>query len=304
MPTPSIETARGWLGRVMVDRDSNKIGEVVSIYLDNESDQPEWAVVRTGLFGMRSSFVPLAEAREVGDEVQVPHRRLQVKEAPNIEPDGQLSPAEEAELYRHYGLDYDTVALDRGAPAGQTLAEPAGQVHEPERTDQVEAAPTGVPEPASTATRGLTDTGGGEPVDPARQDQFPVGEGVSRPFVYETPGQPEGGVGTRPRQPGQVRLRRYLVTEVVTDTEAGQRHEVRIQSEQVSDAEVDAVATPPDRQDEPIDQQPGPARDDWFGAASDPPSRAGSSGLIESAVAADNPDNDRAHRIARGGQQR
>src|ERR671922_1799418 len=82
MPTPDIETARGWLGRVMVDRDSNKIGEVVSIYLDNETDQPEWAVVRTGLFGMRSSFVPLADAREVGDEVQVPHRRLQVKEAP------------------------------------------------------------------------------------------------------------------------------------------------------------------------------------------------------------------------------
>jgi hypothetical protein len=262
MPTPSIEMARGWLGRVMVDRDSNKIGEVVSIYLDNETDQPEWAVVRTGLFGMRSSFVPLAEAREVGDEVQVPHRRLQVKEAPNIEPDGQLSPAEEVELYRHYGLDYDTVTLDRGATAGRTLAEPAGQ------------------------------------------DQFPVGEGVSRPFVYETPGQPEGGVGSRGRQPGQVRLRRYLVTEVVTDTEAGQRHEVRVHSEQVSDAEVDAVRTPPDQPDEPVDQEPGPGRNDWFSDESDPPSGSSSSGLIESALPADNPDNDRSHRIDRGGQER
>ena len=79
MATPSIETARGWRGRVMVDRDSNKIGEVVDIYLDNETDRPEWAVVRTGLFGLRSTFVPLAEAREVGDELQVPHQRLQVK---------------------------------------------------------------------------------------------------------------------------------------------------------------------------------------------------------------------------------
>ena len=82
MATPSIETARGWRGRVMVDRDSNKIGEVVDIYLDNETDRPEWAVVRTGLFGLRSTFVPLAEAREVGDELQVPHQRLQVKQAP------------------------------------------------------------------------------------------------------------------------------------------------------------------------------------------------------------------------------
>src|SRR5918995_7027902 len=136
MATPSIETAGGWLGRVMVDRDSNMIGEVVDIYLDNETDRPEWAVVRTGLFGMRSTFVPLAEAREVGDELQVPHHRVQVKQAPNIEPDGQLSAVEEAELYRHYGLDHDTVTLDGGAPAGQTLAEPAGRTHKPASNDQ------------------------------------------------------------------------------------------------------------------------------------------------------------------------
>jgi PRC-barrel domain len=313
MPTPSIETARGWLGRVMVDRDSNKIGEVVDIYLDNETDRPEWAVVRTGLFGLRSSFVPLAEAREVGDELQVPHQRLQVKQAPNIDPDGQLSEAEEAELYRHYGLDYDSVTLDNGAPADEALTEPAGQTHKPERTDQAGATATRVPKPASSAAGGLADTGidaqpatpasetgssnldrepdtslfeaeqdrrgaddelsttGGEPVAPAGQDRLPVGEGVSRPFVYETPGRPEGGAGPRRRQPGQVRLRRYLVTEVVTDTEAGQRHEVRVHSEPVSDAEVDAVLTPPDRPDEPIGRDPnGPDHNDWFSDESDP----------------------------------
>ena len=315
MATPSIETVRGWRGRVMVDRDSNKIGEVVDIYLDNETDRPEWAVVRTGLFGMRSTFVPLAEAREVGDELQVPHQRLQVKQAPNIEPDGQLSAAEEAELFRHYGLDYDTVTLDSGAPADQTLTEPAGQTDEPERTDQAGATATHVPEVASTAAEGLADTGreagpgapasesrspgldreppdtsfsesapdrggardelsataSGKPVEPAGQDRLPVGEGVSRPFVYETPGRPEGGAGPRRRQPGQVRLRRYLVTEVVTETEAGRRHEVRVHSEPVSDAEVDAVRTAPDGQDEPIGEEPnGPGRNDWFNDQSDP----------------------------------
>jgi PRC-barrel domain/Domain of unknown function (DUF2382) len=313
MATPSIETARGWRGRVMVDRDSNKIGEVVDIYLDNETDRPEWAVVRTGLFGLRSTFVPLAEAREVGDELQVPHQRLQVKQAPNIEPDGQLSAAEEAELYRHYGLDYDTVTLDSGSSAGQTLAQPAGQTHKPDRDDQAGATATGVGEPASPATGGLADTGldsepgtsasgsgslgldrepdsrpveakqnrGGardalsatasdRPVEPAGHDRLPVGEGVSRPFVYETPGRPQGGAGTRRRPPGQVRLRRYLVTEVVTETEAGQRHEVRVHSEPVSDAEVDAAGAAPDRQDEPIGQDPNrPGGNDWFSDESD-----------------------------------
>jgi PRC-barrel domain len=314
MATPSIETVRGWRGRVMVDRDRNKIGEVVDIYLDNETDRPEWAVVRTGLFGLRSSFVPLAEAREVGDELQVPHQRSKVKQAPTIEPNGQLSAAEEAELYRHYGLDYDTVTLDSGAPAGQSLGEPAEQPHKPDRDEQVGAAATGAPEPASTATGELADTGldgepgtsasepgsvgldrgpdtsilgsepgrgdgrdalsatsGDQPVAAAGQDQLPVGEGVSRPFVYQTPGRPAGGAGTRRRQPGQVRLRRYLVTEVVTETEAGQRHEVRVQSEPVSDAEVDAVRTAPDRQDEPVVQDPnGLEPNDWFRDESDP----------------------------------
>jgi PRC-barrel domain protein len=314
MPTPSVERARGWLGRVMIDRDSNKIGEVVDIYLDNETGRPEWAVVRTGLFGMRSSFVPLADAREVGDELQVPHRRLLVKEAPNIEPDGQLSQAEEAELYRHYGLDYDTVTPDDGAPASETSAGPPGQPDQPVGTDQAGATATRVPKPASTAAgersgtgidvepstptaesgspgvdrapdasateskQGRRDahnapsaTGGGEPVGPAGHDRLPVGEGVSRPFVYETPGRPEGGAGTRRRQPGQVRLRRYLVTEVVTETEAGQRHEVRVQREPVSDAEVNAVRAAPDRRDEPNGQEPnGPDHNDWFSDESDP----------------------------------
>jgi PRC-barrel domain/Domain of unknown function (DUF2382) len=273
MATPSIETARGWLGRVMVDHESNKIGEIVDIYLDNETGRPEWAVVRTGLFGMRSTFVPLADAREVGDELQVPHRRLQVKEAPNIEPDGRLSEAEEAELYRHYGLDYDSVTLDNGSAADQTLTEPDGQTHKPERTDQDREPDSFIEseEDRRGARDELSATGGGEPVEPAGQDRLPVGEGVSRPFVYETPGRPEGGAGTRRRQPGQVRLRRYLVTEVVTDTEAGQRHEVRVQSEPVSDAEVDAVRTSPDRQDEPIGQEPnGSGRNDWFNDESDP----------------------------------
>jgi hypothetical protein len=98
-----------------------------------------------------------------------------------------------------------------------------------------------------------------------------VGEGVSRPFVYETPGRPEGGAGTRRRHPGQVRLRRYLVTEVVTETEAGPRHEVRVQREPVSDAEIDAVLTAPDGEDELIGQEPnGPDHHDWFSDERDP----------------------------------
>ena len=54
----------------------------------------------------------------------------------------------------------------------------------------------------------------GRPSRPRRMRRWP-GE-RKPPFGYETPGR--GDDGTRRRQPGQVRVRRYLVTEVVTET--------------------------------------------------------------------------------------
>jgi PRC-barrel domain len=280
MATPSIELARGWIGRNMVDRDYNTIGKVVDIYLDNETGRPEWAVVRTGLLGMRSSFVPLAEATEVDDEVQVPHPRTQVKEAPSIEPDGQLSPAEEAKLYRHYGLDYDGVARDDGAPAGSPGAGSAPQPEPSAVDEQADATETPGPKTASSPAERWSDPdAGAEPpaaasdqsLGPLGEDRLPVGEGVSRPFVYETPGRTDGEAGIRRRQPGQVRLRRYLVTEVVTDSDSGQRHELQVQREPVSDAEVDVLsAAVTDQPDQANSQEPtGPTSSDWFSDGSD-----------------------------------
>jgi hypothetical protein len=90
---------------------------------------------------------------------------------------------------------------------------------------------------------------------------------LSQPFVYETPGQPDIAQGTRRRQPGRVRLRRYLVTEVVTQTESGQRHEVRVQSEPISADEVDADTRLLGKVDEP---GTGVDDNDWFRAEGDP----------------------------------
>ena len=312
MATPNIETVRAWLGRVMIDRAGQRIGEITDIYLDNETGRPEWAVVRTGLFGLRSTFAPLAEATDVGDQVQVRHDRTQVKDAPNIEPDGQLSAAEEAELYRHYGLDYDAVVADDSPHTDESGGNPASQVAGPRideptgttgaatlsggsnggpadtqsdsrpgsRTDQPDIADTDQellaepvqrnrrrdPGPDEAPVAGTTES---SPLPP--QDPFPVGEGMSQPFVYETPGQPDVGQGTRRRQPGQVRLRRYLVTEVVTETESGQRHEVRVQSEPISADEVDAVTGPLAKVDEPISVEgTGVDDNDWFRTEGDP----------------------------------
>ena len=118
MAALSIETAQAWQGRTMVDPAGDKLGTIDAIYLDDETGQPEWATVTSGMFIAKIAFVPLAQAQDIGDSVQVPYDKQQVKNAPSMEAGGQLSQDEEAELYRHYGLDYSEHRSDSGLPAG------------------------------------------------------------------------------------------------------------------------------------------------------------------------------------------
>jgi uncharacterized protein (TIGR02271 family) len=104
---PDIDTVRGWQGRTLVDRDGDRIGRIEAIYLDDQTGEPEWALVNTGLFGTKASFVPLAQATQTGGDVRVPYDKQLVNDAPTLDPDGHLSEAEERRLWRHYGLDYD-----------------------------------------------------------------------------------------------------------------------------------------------------------------------------------------------------
>ena len=109
----------GWRGHDVVDPSGDKIGEIADIYLDEQTDQPEWLAVRTGFFGRRVSFVPLAEAQPSGEYVAVPYTKDQVKDAPHADPDeGLLSEAEEARLYEYYGLPYSDIRSDTGLPEG------------------------------------------------------------------------------------------------------------------------------------------------------------------------------------------
>jgi uncharacterized protein (TIGR02271 family) len=110
---PDLNSVRAWQDRTLVDRDGDRIGSIDAIYLDDQTGQPEWALVNTGLFGTKSSFVPLAQATPAGDDVRVPYDKQLVKDAPRVDPDQHLSEAEERQLWRHYGLDYDRTTRRR-----------------------------------------------------------------------------------------------------------------------------------------------------------------------------------------------
>jgi uncharacterized protein (TIGR02271 family) len=92
------------IGNDVLDTSGNKVGTAGQVYLDDISGQPAWVTVKTGLFGNSESFVPLDQATIAGDQLQIPYGKDQVKDAPRVDDDGQITPEQEAELYRYYGL--------------------------------------------------------------------------------------------------------------------------------------------------------------------------------------------------------
>jgi uncharacterized protein (TIGR02271 family) len=124
MKVMRTEEFRDWRGRTLYGLDNEKIGKITDIYLDQQSGEPEWAAVATGLFGQKVSFIPLTPAQRRGDDVIVPFSKDVVKDAPHAEENGILSPAEEARLFRHY--DDVLVTLHPG-PLGNQSTSPPGK---------------------------------------------------------------------------------------------------------------------------------------------------------------------------------
>lgn len=102
----TMTDAYTWKGRDVYGSDGEKIGSIKEIYEDGQTRRPEWALVSSGLFGMRSHFVPLAGATPTGEDVKVNATKDQVAAAPSIEGEGELSEADERTLFEHYAVPY------------------------------------------------------------------------------------------------------------------------------------------------------------------------------------------------------
>ena len=101
MTIPSVETARNWSGLTAVDSDDQPLGRITDIYLDHDTGQPEWALVAPPQRGRRT-FVPLAGAARMGDQVTVAVPQAAVGDAPAVRPGRELSDNDAARLYGHY----------------------------------------------------------------------------------------------------------------------------------------------------------------------------------------------------------
>jgi uncharacterized protein (TIGR02271 family) len=97
------------IGSTLYSQDDEKIGRVGQVFLDDNTGQPEFLTVNTGLFGASESFVPAQEATFSSDRVVVPFGKDKVKDAHNVDVDGgHLDESQERQLFDYYGLDYGT----------------------------------------------------------------------------------------------------------------------------------------------------------------------------------------------------
>ncbi len=120
-------------GTPVYSADGEKIGSVEEIYVDDQTDQPEWIGLGTGFFGTKRVLVPVEGAAMREGGVLVPYNKDQVKGSPDIDSD-EISQETEASLYTHYGLGYSEQRSDTGLPEGARAAEGEGAVtrHEEE----------------------------------------------------------------------------------------------------------------------------------------------------------------------------
>ncbi len=226
LTTDQARTLAGSNGNVL-SSGGDKIGSIGQIYLDDATSEPTWVTAKTGLFGTSESFVPLEGATVSGDDVVVAYDKAKVKDAPRVDPDGSLSPEQEDELYAYYGV---------GTTSGAGYADTT----------------TGAGYADTTADAGVEggyveNTAGAGTRSDAGNEHGTVGHDTSGPTTDDamTRSEEQVRVGTAQTETGRARLRKYVVTENVTQTVPVSHEEVRLEREPITDANVgDALDGP------------------------------------------------------------
>jgi uncharacterized protein (TIGR02271 family) len=215
MATTDLGVLRGWGGHDLVDRDGVKAGSIVDLYIDEQTEQPTWGLVRTGLLGSRQTLVPLDQATvplavmvSGAGSVQVPFENAAILDAPSVAVGEEISEATATALRRYYGL---------GDPAA-----PAEGDHGPSDTESLDA---GAAAPAAKTTAAMTSAS-------------------TEPSGTMIRSEEELRVSLR-RRARRVRVQRYVVTDYVTTTIPVRREELRLEEAPSDEASLTAPPAPP-----------------------------------------------------------
>jgi hypothetical protein len=115
MKTRNDSSYDTWTDMKVQDTAGDKVGKIDHLVYDTQTSRPEFLAVNTGLFGLKTTFVPIAGSRMQDDSIVVPWAKDFIKDAPNVEGDEwTLGKADEQRLFDHYG--FDRAAATYGQP--------------------------------------------------------------------------------------------------------------------------------------------------------------------------------------------
>jgi uncharacterized protein (TIGR02271 family) len=206
----TTEELQSMEGQTAVDVNGAKLGKIGQIYVDDQSGQPLWVTITTGMFGTKQSFAPLHGSRPDGGDLQLAVTKDMVQGAPGVEADGHIEDSENEALYTYYSGYLGGTAQDQGQGYAQDTREDLAD------RDGIQGQDTSGPVTDDAMTR-------------------------SEERLH---------VGTEQAGAGRARLRKYVVTENVTQTVPVSHEEVRLEREPITDANRGAAVSGSDISEE------------------------------------------------------
>lgn len=105
---PATSDAKQWVGRPVDDFDSAAVGQVHGLFVDAESGDPSWLIVRQGRVRGTLVAVPIRDCASGGGRVWVAHGREAIRRAPVVDPTRPLLREHELTIGAHFGIGEGT----------------------------------------------------------------------------------------------------------------------------------------------------------------------------------------------------
>lgn len=120
-PVYSPDEARGWAGYGVDDSGGASVGQVHGLFVDAQSGDPTWLIVKQGRLGKTLVVVPLRDCAAGADRVWVAHDGRTIRSSPVVDPTRPLLREHELTICAHFGIGErvgraaDVAGRDEGA---------------------------------------------------------------------------------------------------------------------------------------------------------------------------------------------
>ena len=187
------------------DNQGERIGKVDDLFVD-ESDREEYIGVKMGLFGMKSTLIPMDIVRvnEGERSIEVSASRSHVKSAPSFDDDEDITPDYEDRIRSYFGLE---------SPGTDVAEDDTREYDDHSSLESEESA--GPTTEASEETRGYGETRGSQGGGTAFRGTSPFTDEPSD----STPNIRETEETETFREGGRTKIRRRVIREEIIDEE-------------------------------------------------------------------------------------